>query len=360
MVAFEGAIEGVKSVNRRSLLLAVPACLAGTIRIPRMAVAASPLKIGYQSLWAPAGLVFETLRNTNILTLNGLSGTFSTFSQGGPLAEAFVASSVDTISGADVPVLRGVARRPGSKIVMRCIDWRWGIVVGPQLAEPNIESLRGARLGGSFVAGSWVGALRTIRSKGLDPQHDMTLVNLDVSDIGAALQQKIVDAVVTWDPTLEKLLSSKLGRLAYLSTPQQALGWQAVSADFIRLNGEIGVVNFIKAWAMASAWASMNPSKAISWFNATSRIDKDVLTASLSADRILKTANSDLANLDFLIRETDIGYAQEVMDSLLSQQGAASTKLDVASLVDMTFARRAMADLASGKHPSLGDILEQN
>ena len=46
------------------------------------------MTIGYQTLWATVGEVFETLRHTNILELNGIEAEFAPFTYGGRSARA--------------------------------------------------------------------------------------------------------------------------------------------------------------------------------------------------------------------------------------------------------------------------------
>lgn len=125
---------------------------AASIALLGSSLAAEPVKvrIGYQSLWGAGGEIVEVLRNTNILELNGLQGEFKTFTFGGPLAEAAVAGEIDNVFAADAPVLRAMARMPGSKILQFTHDARFGI-----LAEPNftggLADLRGKKLSAPFA-----------------------------------------------------------------------------------------------------------------------------------------------------------------------------------------------------------------
>jgi ABC-type nitrate/sulfonate/bicarbonate transport system substrate-binding protein len=312
------------------------------------------MRIGYH-YWAPAGLMFETLKNTNILQMNGIKAEFPIFSTGGPLAEAAVGGSSDSLVGGDVTVLRGVSRRKGSRVVMRSNDWRWAIVVQPDFKGTTLDDLRGHKLGGSFVAGSFIGALKTLEGAGLNPSRDIQLTNLDLPEAVAALQQKIIDAAVVWDPALEKILAQGNGKVLYMCKPSQALAWQGLTDRFFDKFGEDGATRLCKSWILATWWVSNNADRATAWFAQTSRVDVSVLKAAQSADRYLRSPVKDPATMDFRIAADDIAYAQSIMDFLFQQKLAADT-FQVAPLVDMTFMEKAMNEVKAGNLPKLEDI----
>jgi ABC-type nitrate/sulfonate/bicarbonate transport system substrate-binding protein len=343
-------------MERRTFLGAGLTAFAATKVAPARAADQGSIRIGYQSLWAPVGMIFEVLRNTNALALNGLDGSFSTFTQGGPLAEALAGRAVDTLSGGDVPVLLGTARRPGTKVVMRCIDWRWAVVVQPDFKGTQLTDLRGRKLGGSFVAGSFVGAMLATQRAGIaNPERELQLINLDVAEIASAIQQKLIDAAVVWDPTLERLIATGAGKVLYMSQPNQALGWQSLSDRFLTAYGADGAVRFLKSWMMATWWASNHSEQALAWFNRTSRIDLPILKAAQSSDRYLRAPVADIKGMDLTISADDVSYSQTVVD-FLRERKLANQTVDVASLVDMSFAEKAAAEVRRGEHPALADL----
>jgi len=343
-------------MERRQFLSSGFAAYAAAASVSARAAEQTAIRVGYQSLWAPVGMVFEVLRNTNALMLNGIDGSHSTFTQGGPLAEAFAGRAVDTLSGGDVPVLLGTARRPGAKVVMRCIDWRWAVVVQPDFRGTQLTDLRSHKLGGSFVAGSFVGALLAMQNAGVaSPERELQLVNLDVAEIASAMQQKLIDAAVVWDPTLERLVATGAGRVLYMSQPHQALGWQALSDRFLNTYGPDGTVRFLKAWMMATWWASNNPDQALAWFNRTSRIDLSILKAAQMSDRYLRSPIADIGSIDLSISPQDVAYSQTVVN-FLRERKLASQAVDVASLVDMSYVEKALAEVHKGEHPALTSL----
>jgi len=234
-------------------------CTWSAHRIPvHRDVAAAKDLFGYQSLWATGGEIAETLRRTNILELNGITAEFKTFTQGAALGEAYVAGATDNQFAGDFPTLFAVSRRPG-KVVSRTHDWRYAILAAQDFTGKSLADLRGKRLAapvGSAVFPRALGHLIDAELK--NPFADVTIINQDIGKQVAALQAKSVDAVLSWDPTVERMLKTGLGKPLYISKPGEGQGWLALSQDFIDKAGRDGVVRFMKAWIMSVWWTSNN------------------------------------------------------------------------------------------------------
>ena len=265
--------------SRRAVLVAAGSGLA-TVAMPAVSLRAQqkPVKItlGYQTLWTAHGEMFETLRRTNIPELFGVQADFKTFTFGGPLAEGAVAGAIDNIVAADIPVLRGAARVPGTKVLARTHDWRWGILTQPDF-KGGLADLRGKRFSGAFATTVFPHAVETLVASGIaDPFRELTIINQDVTEQVNALQSRQVDAVATWDPTLERLV--RLGyRLAHESPRGDSPSWLALTGPWLAANGDAGAVRVLKAYIAAVWWASNNIDTAHAWFSQTSRIDRDLL-----------------------------------------------------------------------------------
>lgn len=313
------------------------------------------MSIGYQALWGTVGEIFETLRNTNILELNGIKAKFQTFTYGGPLGEGYVAGHIENIIAADAPVLRGLARKPG-KVIHRTHDFRWGVVGAKGFTGKTLADLKGKKLAGPFGTTVFPRTVQHLVASGIkEPFKELTIVNQDVAEQTAALQGNLVDAVVTWEPTMTKLISSGVGKAIYESKTGEGLGWQGVSDEFVKKHGEDGVVRFMKAVIMATWWTSNNMDKAQAWFAATSRLPTDILKAAQASDRYLKDPVKDIKAIDLAINKQEIADAQAVMDFQV-QQKLMTSKMNVSSFVDMRYHDKAKAEIAAGKHPALDKI----
>jgi len=347
------------NTSRRRFLAASGAALgalATTGLSSRRAVAQQkPIKItlGYQTLWAAQGELFETLRRTNILELNGIQADFKTFTFGGPLAEAAVAGEIDNIVAADVPVLRGAARLSGTRILARTHDARWALVSQPDF-KGGLAELRGKKLSGAFATTTFPRSVEAIVAAGIkDPFRELTIINQDVADQVSALQSKQVDIVSTWDPTLEKLVRSGY-RLVHESARGDSPAWLALTGKWLAANGDDAAVRFLKAWVTAVWWTSNNIETAHAWFSQTSRIDRDLLVAAAQQDRYLRAPVADIKTLDFQIDNSQVESSQRVIEFLVERK-LLQTPIKVAGFIDNSLVRRAQTEIAAAK-PALNDV----
>lgn len=334
------------------------AAVAGMFVLPSgeaQAQAKVKMSIGYQALWATVGEVYETLRHTNILQLNGIDAEFHTFTYGGPLGEGYVAGKVDDVIAADAPVLRAIARRPG-KVINRTHDWKWGIVMRNDLTIKSLGELKGKKLAGPFGTTVFPRTMQKLVEAGIkEPFRELTVINQDVTEQAPALQGKLVDAVVTWPPTMDRLLASGSAKILYQSQVGEGQGWQAISEDFLKKYGEDGTVRYLKSWIMAIWWASNNIDQAQKWFAATSRLPVSALKDSQRDDRYLSKPVADIKGIDLMIDQKSVADGQAVMDFQVAYN-LMSNKMDVSSFIDMSYLKKAEAQIDAGNHPKLSDI----
>lgn len=332
-----------------------------SVAFPSFAGAQAPkkveIKVGYQSLWATVGEIYEVLRYTNILALNGIDAKFQTFTYGGPLGEGFVAEQVDTLVAADAPVLRALARRSGGgKVIHRTHDYRWGVVAATNFKGDSFADLKGKKLAGPFGTTVFPRTVRKLVEAGItSPFRELTIINQDVAEQAASLQSNSVDAVVTWDPTMSRLISTGVAKKLYESQRGEGLGWEGVSQEFLNKYGEDGAVRYLKSWIMAVWWASNNIDPAQQWFAKTSRLPVELLKESQAQDRYLRSPVTDIKSIDLMISDKEVVDAQAVMDFQVEQK-LMSNPMKVASFIDMRYLKKAQAEIAAGKHPALKDI----
>jgi ABC-type nitrate/sulfonate/bicarbonate transport system substrate-binding protein len=341
--------------TRRGFAQGIALLLGGFLSLP--AAAADPIKIriGYQALWAGGGEITEVLRHTNILELNGIEAEFKTFTFGGPLAEAAVAGDIDNVFAADAPVLRAMARVPGSKIFQFTHDARFGVLVRPDF-KGGLADLKGEKMSGPFATTTFPRSIKAIEAAGIEkPFRDITIINQDIAEQTNALQAKLVDAVTTWDPTMERLIQQKLAKPLWIAPRGENMGMQGFTGRWLEKYGEDGVVRFLKAWIMATWWASNHIDQAHDWFAKTSRLSPDLLKVATDFDRYLAKPISDIKTIDLTLSDADIASTQGVMDFLYANK-LLNAKMEVKPFFDMEPARRAQADVAAGNMPDLAKI----
>jgi ABC-type nitrate/sulfonate/bicarbonate transport system substrate-binding protein len=342
---------------RSGVVAAAAACLIGCAALAGPVRAAEPIKvvIGYQSLWAGGGEVVEVLRHTNIFELNGITAEYKTFTFGGPLAEAAVAGDIDNVFAADAPVLRAMARMPGSKILQRTHDARFGILAQPDF-QGGLADLRGKKLSAPFATTTFPRSMKAIVAAGIkQPLQDMTIINQDIAEQTNAMQGHLVDAVTTWDPTMERLVQQKLAKVIWSAPRGENIGMQGFSGKWLQANGNDGAVRFLKAWIMATWWASNHIDQAHAWFAKTSRLPIDILKVATDFDRNLGAPVADINKIDLTLSDSDIASSQDVMTFLYDNK-LLNSKIEVKPYFDMGPLGQAAAEISSGKGPDLKAI----
>jgi ABC-type nitrate/sulfonate/bicarbonate transport system substrate-binding protein len=332
------------------------AVLAGLVLVAGAApvAAQAKIRIGYQSLWAGQGEIFETLVRTNILELNGVPAEFKRFTYGGPLGEAAVAGEIDTAIAADTPILRIIGRRSDFKVVNRSHDWVWHVMARPDTGINGLADLRGKKLAAPFGTTVFPRTYRKLVELGIrEPFKELTIVNQDIAEQASSLQAKAVDAVVSWPPTSERLRAGGLAKVIYEGQKGEGLGWQAVGPGVLK-DRDLAV-RYLKSYVMAVWWASNNLDTAMKWFAETSRIDPQLLRKFAMDDRYLRAPVKDLKEIDLVITDKEVADAQAVMDFLLEQK-LLTSKLDVKAAVDMSYLRQAQSETRAGRHPKLADV----
>jgi len=71
----------------------------------------------------------------------------------------------------------------------------------------TIKDLKGKKLAAPFASSAHVLVLDLLEQNGLDPEKDLTLINLKPNEMPAAMSSGEIDACATWTPHFNKLLS---------------------------------------------------------------------------------------------------------------------------------------------------------
>ncbi len=310
-----------------------------------------PMNIGYQSAWGTIGNVFEAMRNTNIMQLNGIDAKWKMFTHGGTTGEGFLAGEIDNMIAAEGPVVRATARREGSRLLARINDYRFGVVVGSDFQGKSLSDIRGKKIGAAFAAGSFGLIMGKLASLGFkNPMQEIQFVNLDAAEMVNAFQSKAIDGVLIWDPALEKLVQSTNAKPLWISSVGdfQGQGWLGLSGPFLNKYGANGATRFMKSFVLANWWASNNIDTVRGWFAETSRMPVALLAASDAADRNMRKPLPSVEAVDLTITDKDLASVQGVIDMLV-QLKLLQARVDVKALLDGSHLQRAQAELRTDK-----------
>ncbi|WP_376743977.1 ABC transporter substrate-binding protein [Ensifer canadensis] len=134
----------------------------------------------------------------------------------------------------------------------------------------SIEQLKGKKLGVPFATSSHVLALDLLSQHGLNPETDVTLINLPASDTPSALLGGQVDAVTTWTPAFNTLKANP--QLRVLADAREFSLYKSfkvgpgpdvlvANTAFVETN-PIATRAFLEGYFEASSFIAKNPEQA--------------------------------------------------------------------------------------------------
>jgi NitT/TauT family transport system substrate-binding protein len=133
-----------------------------------------------------------------------------------------------------------------------------------EISHPT--DLRGKRIGFQFGTEGHRFALEYLKSNGLSSK-DVTLVNIPVQALPAALSRGDVDAIAAWPPHTNKAIEATHGA-TILATSKGILspyGVAVMRKDFVQANPE-GARKLLRGLMLATKFIKENPSRTIEYF----------------------------------------------------------------------------------------------
>jgi sulfonate transport system substrate-binding protein len=216
-----------EKIAARVLLFILLGC-SGTIAVgepsppPGAATATAAAKVGLQPLGYPAAMIGALLRRDRILKrrLSELGEPLATFAfpRGSDMIGRFADGRLDAGLLGDMPTIilatqapvaiAGLAKLSATAIVAHQDGW--------------LASIKGKRL--AYIPGSSAHytLLQALASVGLS-ERDVTLVELAIDDMPAALAQRQIDAFAAWQPA---------PAIALASDPQARVVFRSLSFDY--------------------------------------------------------------------------------------------------------------------------------
>ena len=262
----------------------------------------TPIRIGWQTSWAPQTQIAEVLKHTNILEKNGLVGDFKGFNYGGPLSEAAVAGQVDVLFMGDFPAINLISKTDKFTIVARLMDFRNGIIVPASSTIQSLADLKGKVISIPFGSSPHLHTLNFIKENGFDPTKDFQLKNLDILEQTNVIQKGSlakwdgVDAFVTWDPTMAIFEDSGKARVLKRFSP---VGVVVMSNDYISRHSA-AAKDFLKAFIEDYYYYAKNQQQANQWF-----IDETKFSGSQSVIDKMSSLEKNLLAKE--IKDVDVG-----------------------------------------------------
>ena len=301
-----------------------------------------PIRIGWQLPLATQGQVVQVLKKTNLLEKNGLKGKFQSFSYGGPQSEAALAGELDVIFVGDQPVVNLISRGGKWKIVSRLFYTRTAIMVPPKSDVMQMEQFKGKTIASPFGSVAHREAVLKQQAAGLNPDKDVTNLNLDILEISNVVQaggEKTwgkIDGVAVWEPSTSLFEINDLARIVDKTI---TLGVVAISNDFIEKHPE-ATTQFLVAVMEAWTYFATHQDQVNQWY-----IEDARLTYS---PEILQLASSIEPNIKAkTIQEIDLSLTPDNIKALETaaqwafDSGFTKNKANISQAVEQKFLNQA-------------------
>jgi len=178
--------------------------------------AAEPLRIGWVAAMANAPVLIAERKG--FFAAEGLAVELKPFGDGPVIQQAMASGELDVGYIGAPPVYQWFSRGLDSRILAKVNYGQAAIVAKSGGPISDVQDLRGRRLAG-VARGSGMDVLLrgyVLKEKaGLDPDADLSLSQLPVGNMNAALDTGTVDAVFSWEPFVSQALLRGTGRVAF-------------------------------------------------------------------------------------------------------------------------------------------------
>lgn len=225
--------------------------------------------------------------------------TYTEYESGPPENEAFAAGLADIGVMGNVPALSGIASGQKRKIVGIAYNGEAteAIIVPKDSEIKNVSDLKGKKIG--LVVGSIAQNLvsEVFNKNGLK-FSDVEFVNLSAGEQQQALQNKQVDAVATWEPTISKLTAGG-DNVVLADGTDVFLGENPIVArsEYVEKNSEI-VQIFLNEYKNAAEQLNNDKEKYAKEYAAYFGLDEEVISSALNNSiEPIKITNEDVEDL---------------------------------------------------------------
>ncbi|MGO4716945.1 ABC transporter substrate-binding protein [Bradyrhizobium sp. 2TAF24] len=178
--------------------------------------AAEPLRIGWVAAMANAPALIAERKG--FFASEGLAVELKPFGDGPVIQQAMASGELDVGYIGAPPVYQWFSRGLDSRILAKVNYGQAAIVAKSGGPIRDLPDLRGRRLAG-VARGSGMDVLLrgyVLKEKaGLDPDADLSLSQLPVGNMNAALDTGTVDAVFSWEPFVSQALLRGTGRVVF-------------------------------------------------------------------------------------------------------------------------------------------------
>lgn len=307
-----------------------------------------PLRIGWVYAMANAPALIADKKG--FYAAEGLNVEIKSFTDGPLLQQAVAAGDLDIAYVGSPPVYHWFSRGLESKILAQVNFGQAAVITNTKSPINTVAELRGKKLAGVAKGSGMDVLLRgyVIKEKAkLDPEQDVSIINMPVGNMNAALEHNEVDAAFSWEPFVSQSLlrgSSKLILDVNKELPQYP--WYVVIALPKTLKARPDdVTKLLRAHLKAIAFLQAHPEESNQIIAQEFKLETTQMAngKTVKPEEIVQEARKRMgwsARLD----TNDLQFIQRLMDYSLSL-GFINKPLKVDQVVDTTFLQKAEQSL---------------
>lgn len=307
-----------------------------------------PLRIGWVYAMANAPALIADKKG--FYAAEGLNVEVKSFNDGPLLQQAVAAGDLDIAYVGSPPVYHWFSRGLESKILAQVNYGQAAVIANAKSPINNVTDLRGKKLAGVAKGSGMDVLLRgyVLKEKArLDPDQDVSIINMPAGNMNAALEHNEVDAAFSWEPFVSQSLlrgSSKLILDVNKELPQYP--WYVIISLPNTLKSRPDeVTKLLRAHLKAIAFLQAHPDEANQLIAQEFKLEttQNLNGKTVKPEEIVQEARKRMgwsARLD----AKDLQFIQRLMDYSLSL-GFINKPLKVEQVVDTTFLQKAEQSL---------------
>lgn len=307
-----------------------------------------PLRIGWVYAMANAPALIADKKG--FYAAEGLNVDIKSFNDGPLLQQAVAAGDLDIAYVGSPPVYHWFSRGLESKILAQVNYGQAAVIANAKSPINTVSDLRGKKLAGVAKGSGMDVLLRgyVLKEKAkLDPEQDVTIINMPAPNMNAALEHNEVDAAFSWEPFVSQSLlrgTSKLVLDVNKELPQYP--WYVViSLPKTLKERPDDVTKLLRAHLKAIAYLQTHPEESNQIIAQEFKLEsiQGVNGKVVKPEEIVQEARKRMgwsARLD----AKDLQFVQRLMDYSLSL-GFINKPLKVEQVVDTTFLQKAEQSL---------------
>ncbi len=193
--------------NRRKVMKqAITLAAAGSAGFPLMSRAAAPTVINYGgSAWLGHYSAYIAMK-TGLMAKHGIDLRWQAFSTSSARMAAVMAGNVD-IAGTGVVSALALMASGAKQFQLIATPNNFGRAEGLLVRESikSIADLKGKKIGVTYASSAHVLLLDVLAQSGINPDKDVSVINLPATELLTAYKANQIDAAAAWTPTFDRI-----------------------------------------------------------------------------------------------------------------------------------------------------------